>query len=69
MNLKSVSHIQVPNMEKVSVKKETKMSDSSKDRDPQQGDPGGEHKQENFTKEDLQKALEYLKSHPGIKKK
>ncbi|MAF89721.1 MAG: hypothetical protein CL674_00505 [Bdellovibrionaceae bacterium] len=69
MNLKSISNISNPMLDKVSsVKKETKAMDTSADRDPQQGNHGGQQEQQNFTEEDLQKALEYLKNHPGIKK-
>lgn len=67
MNIKSVAN-SIIQSEPVAKKSETKTFDASKDRDPQQGNSGHSEQQESFTEEDVQKAKEYLMSHPGVKK-
>lgn len=67
MNIKSVASPIIQN-DPVAKKQETKTFDANKDRDPQQGNAGGNEQHESFTEEDVQKAWEYLKNHPGVKK-
>lgn len=67
MNIKSITNSIIQSAE-VKPKKETKTFDADKDKDPQQNSGGHSQQEEAFTEEDIQKAKEYLESHPGILK-
>lgn len=67
MNIKSVTN-SIIQVEPVGKKQDVKTLDTSKDRDPGQGQSGEGFQDESYNEEDVQKALEYLKKHPGVKK-
>lgn len=68
MNFKSIGPLSPIIYDRLQPKVDKRTKDSSPDRDPGQGHSGGRQKQETYTEEDLQKALEYLQQHPGIQK-